>query len=161
MSLVEIKSLNVYIVLIYNMIFGLPGRLLGQVYTAFPLYIFTYIFQEYFLFSFSFSFVLQRFFEYIFYKLSRDQTCPLGKPRGLKGLFHMLSATVIFTKGSQVFHVDISSLLLYLRTSKIQVLGYLFEHQMCPFKYFLSLDFSIIVGIIFGFYLVFVSLHGK
>ncbi|GJT18118.1 hypothetical protein Tco_0876824 [Tanacetum coccineum] len=35
----------------------------------------------------------------VLWKPSRDFTCPLGPPSGLKGLLHMLNATVIPMKG--------------------------------------------------------------
>ncbi|GJR68479.1 hypothetical protein Tco_0014544 [Tanacetum coccineum] len=56
---------------------------------------------------------------YVLWKPSRDFTCPLGPPSGLKGLLHMLNATVIPTKGilgtvSVHFHVNVVALALSL-----------------------------------------------
>ena len=44
--------------------------------------------------------ISQGFCGYIHYRPSRDLTRPLGLPRGLKGLLHMLNAIVTPTKRS-------------------------------------------------------------
>jgi hypothetical protein len=52
-------------------------------------------------------------------KLSRDFTRPLGMPRGLKGLLHMLNAIVSPTKAELCFCFECAFHFVLLRTSKM------------------------------------------
>jgi len=82
---------------VYILILELLGGFDPIVYSL-PRCIFYVLSFLFFDFCFSFlCFPFLRFCGHIFHKSSRDLTRPLGEPRDLKGLLHMLNATMIPT----------------------------------------------------------------
>ena len=70
-------------------------------FRLYPVFLFCLLNQRDISFLLSlFIFLFLRFFGCIFYKSTRDLTCPLEELRALKGLLHMLNATLIPTKVS-------------------------------------------------------------
>jgi hypothetical protein len=66
-------------------------------------------------------------------KPSRDFTCPLGIPRGLKDLLHMLNVIVSPTKEDVIAFILFLVLFCY-GTSKMEVWGYLIRAKYCIFE---------------------------
>ena len=63
-------------------------------------------------------------------KPSRDLSRPLGRPRSLKGLLHMLNAIVLPQKRT---YVSCFFILFCQGTSKMKVWGYLISAKYCIF----------------------------
>ncbi|GKC35325.1 hypothetical protein Tco_1047709 [Tanacetum coccineum] len=79
-------------------------------------------------------------------KPSRDSTRPLGPPIGLKGLLHMLNATVIPTKGKMSFahdgdFLDFSTGLLHFILSEAMLKGVSCSNSTLPL-YLISLMYN-------------------
>jgi hypothetical protein len=67
-------------------------------------------------------------------KPSRDSTRPLGIPRGLKGLLHMLNATVHPMKAGFIFMFSVYFLFCIAKGLAICKFGGVISAECCTFK---------------------------